>query len=150
MTARSKSLLVASAALALSSMATGLAIAGAQKYVHPQFATLTANHKTIAILPFKVSISTNHMPKDMTLEMVRKSEQEEGLEFQKQLYSRFLQRAQDGEYTVGFQDVDQSNALLSKAGISLDSLAAHTKDEIARTLGVDALVVRKKLELALD
>jgi len=114
--------------------------AAAQKYLNPQFAELTKTHKTIAILPFKVTIETNRLPKNMTLEMVRKSEQEEGLEFQKQLYVRFLQRAQNGEYTVGFQDVDQTNALLAKAGLSLDSLAVHTRDEIAKTLNVDALV----------
>jgi len=42
--------------------------------------------------------------------------------------------------TVGFQDVDQTNALLAKAGLSLDSLAVHTRDEIAKALNVDALV----------
>ncbi|HEY2953702.1 MAG TPA: hypothetical protein VGK89_00460 [Candidatus Eisenbacteria bacterium] len=140
MTARSRcSGLAVLTLLAFPTLATR-ANAGAQKYLNPQFAALTANHKTIAILPFKVTIDMKHMPKDMTIEMLRKSEEDESLEFQKQLYARFLQRAQDGEYTVGFQDVDQTNAMLAKAGIPLDSLAAHTRDEIAHALGADALV----------
>ncbi len=72
--------------------------------------------------------------------MVQTAQKEEALEFQKQLYARFLQRSQDGEYRVGFQDVDQTNALLLKAGMQPDSLSGRTKDEIAKALGVDALV----------
>ncbi len=117
-----------------------LALAAAQQYLNPRFAELSEAHKTIAVLPFKVTIDTARLPKGMTLEMVQKSEREEGLEFQKQLYARFLQRSQDGEYRVGFQDVDQTNVLLARSGITADSLALHTRDEVAKVLGVDALV----------
>ena len=64
--------------------------AAAQKYLNPQFAELTKDHKTIAILPFKVTIDKNKLPKNVTLEMVAASEKEESVEFQKQLYARFL------------------------------------------------------------
>jgi len=114
--------------------------AGAQKYTHPQFAELSKDHKTVAILPFKVNIDTKNLSKNTTMEMIEKAEQEESLEFQRQLYARFLQRAQEDEYTIGFQDVDQTNALLAKAGITPDSLSMHTRDEIAGVLGVDALI----------
>ena len=113
---------------------------GAQKFMNPNFKELTQNHKQIAILPFRVAIDLKHMPKNMTPEMVAQNAKEEGFEFQKQLYARLLQRSQEDGYTVGFQDVDQTNALLQKGGLSLDSLSAHTKDEIAKILGVDALV----------
>lgn len=117
-----------------------LALAGAQQYTHPNFAELSKAHKTIAILPFKVTIDKKKLPKNVTLEMVAASEREESVEFQRQLYARFLQRAQNGEYSVGFQDVDQTTTLLQRAGITVDSLSLHTKDEIAKLLSVDALV----------
>ena len=131
---------LALAVLSLPAVLVAPCLAGAQKYTHPQFAQLSKDHKTVAILPFKVVINTKNLSKNTTLEMIKKSEDEESLEFQRQLYARFLQRAQDGEYTVGFQDVDQTNALLARAGVPLDSLSMHTRDEIAKTLGVDALV----------
>ena len=112
----------------------------AQKYLHPQFAELTKTHKRVAILPFKVTIDMKHLPKNMTVDMVHQSEKEEGVEFQRQLYTRLLQKSSEEGYTVGFQDVDQTDALMSKAGYSLDSLSVHTKDEIAKVLGVDALL----------
>ena len=112
----------------------------AQKYLHPQFAELTKTHKQVAILPFKVTIDMKHLPKNTTVEMVRQSEKDEGVEFQRQLYTRLLQKSAAEKYTVGFQDVDQTIALMSKAGFSPDSLAGYTKDEIAKALGVDALI----------
>lgn len=116
------------------------ALAGAQQYTNPNFAELAKSHKTIAVLPFKVTIDKKKLPKNVTLEMVEASEREESTEFQHQLYARFLQRAQAGEYSVGFQDVDQTTTLLNRAGITVDSLALHTKDEIAKLLSVDAVV----------
>jgi hypothetical protein len=113
---------------------------GAQKYTHPRFAELTQNHQQIAVLPFRVTVDMKHLPKNTTPEMVRQSEKDEGLEIQKVLYARLLQRSADEGYTVGFQDVDQTNALLLRAGMALDSLAAHTKDELAKILGVDAIL----------
>jgi len=129
-----------SLAALLAVLVPALALAGAQQYTHPNFAELSKAHKTIAILPFKVTIDKKKLPKNVTLEMVAASEREESVEFQRQLYARFLQRAQDGEYSVGFQDVDQTTTLLQRAGITVDSLALHTKDEIAKLLSVDALV----------
>src|SRR5258706_14760237 len=87
---------------------------GAQKYLNPQFTELTKTHKRVAILPFKVMIDLKHMPKNMTVEMGQQNAKEEGLEFQKQLYSRLLQKSESEGYTVGFQDVDQRNAALLK------------------------------------
>ena len=42
-------------------------------------------------------------------------------------------------YTVDFQDVDKSNALLKKAGY-YDKLEEVTADSIAKVLGVDAII----------
>ena len=128
------------ATLAIFVMIPALAYAGAQRYTHPQFGEITKEHKTVAVLPFKVVIDSKHLPKNVTPAMVTESEKEESQEFQRQLYARFLQRAGDGEYRVGFQDIDLTNTLLARAGFPLDSLALRTKDEIAKVLGVDALV----------
>lgn len=114
--------------------------AAAQQYVHPQFAQVTAQHKLVAILPFRVTIAGKNLPKNVTPDMLDKMEADEALEFQRQLYARFLTRAQEDGYRIGFQDVDQTNTLLQRAGIAMDSLGAHTKDEIAKVLGVSALL----------
>ena len=113
--------------------------AGAQQYLNPNFKTIAAGHKTVAILPFKVSIDTKRL-KDVSVEMIRNNEQEEGLQFQKQLYIRLLDKSTSEHYTVGFQDADQTLALLQKAGVPVDSLSFQTKDALAKILGVDAII----------
>ncbi len=130
--------LLSTAALLLA-LSPHSALAGAQQFTNPQFSALTQNHKTLAILPFDVSIDTKRL-KNVSLDVIRENEKDESLQFQKQLYIRLLQKSQTDDYSIGFQDADQTIALLQKAGIPLDSLRFHTKDEIAKALGVDAIM----------
>src|SRR5882672_10239153 len=88
------------AALSLA-VAAPLHAMGAQKYVNPQFSELTKTHKKVAVLPFVVTIDLKHLPKNTTVEMVQQSARDEGLEFQRQLYSRLLQKSESEGYTVG-------------------------------------------------
>ena len=133
--------LTAFAAVALTAaIMTDQAEAGAQKYTHPEFGEITKSHKVIALLPFRVTIDKKNLPKNVTMEMLAASEKEEGMEFQRQFYARFLQRAQEGAYRVECQDVDHTNALLIQAGMQPDNLVGVPRDSIARVLKVDALV----------
>ena len=109
-------------------------------YTDPTFPKAKALHQTVAILPFSVTIDAKKLPKDMTLETVKELEQDEAYLFQEQLYGRFLQRYGKGEYTVTFQDIARTNALLAQAGVAYEDLSAHTREEIAGLLGVDAVI----------
>jgi len=109
-------------------------------YVSPKFEEYKEVHKKVAILPFDVDIDSKKLPKDYTLEMAREAEKDEGYNIQRELYIRFLDRQQRGGYTVEFQDVDKTNALLAKANVKYADLGWHTKDEICRLLEVDAII----------
>ena len=109
-----------------------------EAYLNPQFGPTTSAHRTVAILPFHVAISRVRLPKNLTPEDVVRMEHEEGLAMQTQLQTQLLRRAD--RYTVQFQDVARTNALLARAGIAGDSLATHTMDEIAKLLEVDAVI----------
>jgi hypothetical protein len=114
-------------------------LAGAQQYLNPNFKTISANHRLVAVLPFKVTIDAKNL-KDVSPEMLVQMEKDEAVEFQKQIYIRLLERSQSEGYTVGFQDADQTLAKLQQGGVSLDSISAHGMDEIAKLLGVDAVI----------
>lgn len=109
-------------------------------YTDENFADYQAEHSEVAILPFDVTIDPKNMPKDVNLDAIEASELEEGSMFQKQLYSQFLQRYRKGEYTVTFQDVDETNVLLQRNEMDGKNLANYTKAEIAEVLGVDAVI----------
>jgi len=110
----------------------------AQIYKNPDFDNITKDHKRVAIVPFKVSIS--QPPKDFTAEMVKDAEKNEGYMMQRQIYGKFLGRQSKGEYTIEFQDVDETNALLAKDSITYGNLEKYTKTELGRVLNVDAVL----------
>ena len=56
------------------------------------------------------------------------------------MYSWFLRRSEKFHYTVTFQDVSRTNALLKKAGLNYNDLASKDKAEVAQILGVDAVI----------
>lgn len=109
-------------------------------YTKGDFSQATSSHKTVAILPFSVSIDSKNQSKEFTLDMARKLERDEAYLFQQQIYSQFLKQQAKGKYTVEFQDIEYSNARLAQAGIIYDNMNAHTKTEIAKVLGVESVI----------
>lgn len=110
-------------------------------YTSPEFSQVRRSHETVAILPFDVSIKAKRLPKGMTYEMLKEQEKDEAYVVQSTCYSIFLKRMHD--YSVKFQDVDKTNALLAKHGIDYEKLRETSKDEIAEILGVDAVISGK-------
>lgn len=109
-------------------------------YTKNDFSRVTDRHKLVAILPFSVSIDSKNQSKEFTLDMARKMERDEAYLFQQQIYSQFLKQQSKGKYTVEFQDIEFSNARLAQAGITYENINSHTKNEIAKILGVDSAI----------
>jgi hypothetical protein len=101
------------------------------------------NIKTVAILPFFVSFKGKRLPKGVTIETRKKSEERRGYNMQCAAYTWLLKRQRG--YTAGFQDVDQTNVLLEKANIPCDSLSQMDKGELCRLLNVDAVISGKAI-----
>ena len=110
-------------------------------YVNPAFYSLAKDHKKVAVIPFDVQIGLR--PKEraaMTDEQLQDMQHKEGVAAQNALVSWFLKKQNTQGYSVQFQDVNTTNALLLKAGMNIHDLTSHTPDEIAKTLGVDAIM----------
>jgi hypothetical protein len=111
-----------------------------QVFSSPKLEALVKTHKLVAILPFETTMSYKKQPKDFNLEANKAKEKAMSTSIQSSMYT-FLLRKSDN-YTVEFQDVDKTNILLKKAGMT-DKLADFGKDEIAKVLGVDAVISGK-------
>lgn len=110
-------------------------------YVNPDFYSLAKDHKKVAVIPFDVQIGLR--PKEraaMSDEQFADMQHKEGVAAQNALVSWFLKKQNSQGYSVQFQDVNTTNALLLKAGMDIHNLTAYTPDEIAKTLGVDAIM----------
>ncbi len=108
-----------------------------QIFESPKLKDAIKTHKTVAILPFAVKISYRKQPKNFSAEANKSQEESMARSIQASMYTFLLRKASD--YTVTFQDVDKTNILLKKAGV-LDKLDETTKDELAKILGVDAVI----------
>lgn len=111
-----------------------------QVFESPKLKEVTASHKLVAILPFGSKISFKKQPKDFNLEAHVQKEKDMSTSIQSSMYTFLLRKSKN--YTVEFQDVEKTNILLKKAGL-LDRLDEVTKDEVAKTLGVDAIISGK-------
>jgi len=112
----------------------------ARIYTTPEFTAKQRQHQMMAILPFDISIEAKKLPKGMTFEMLKEMEKDEAYVIQSEIFSYFLRRISQDRYTIGFQDVDETNTLLRRAGISFDNIRDFTKHEIAEILGVDVVL----------
>lgn len=113
-------------------------------YKAQDFDNQTSKHKIVAILPAEVTIELRpNELKKASIEQIRESEEKTGLNIQDKMYSWFLKRSGKYKYTVTFQDVSKTNALLLQNNIHYSEMRGKTKDEIAKLLGVDAVISTK-------
>ena len=108
-----------------------------QVYSAPGLKDSLANHKIVAILPFRVTISYKRMPKNFDAEANKQDEQKAGINLQQGMYT-FLLRKSD-KYSVSFQETERTNILLKKAGVD-EKLDEILPDSLAKLLGVDAVI----------
>ena len=108
-----------------------------QTYSSPNLKSEIAKHKIVAILPFDASITYRRPPKNYDSSANKNDEINIAKNLQQSMYTYLLRKAD--KYSVSFQDVDRTNALLKSKGVysQLDEL---TQDSICKILGVDAVI----------
>lgn len=111
----------------------------AQKQVFkaPGLEDSISKHKTVAILPFKASISYKRMPKNFDAEGNKADEKNLALNMQQGMYTYLLRKADN--YSTSFQDIERTNILLKQAK-AYDSLDLFLPDSICKILKVDAVI----------
>ncbi|WP_159946673.1 hypothetical protein [Polaribacter septentrionalilitoris] len=117
-------------------------IAQTSLYENPKFDEIAKNHKSIGILPFKATVKLR--PKQMekmTPEQFKRLEINEGKSIQVAMFSWFLKRKKRGKLTsIEVQDPTKTTALLRKKNITQEKLSEYTPEELAKILGVDAII----------
>lgn len=111
-----------------------LATSCAKIYYHPDATTIAESHEVLAIMPPVVSISAR---KKVDAESLIEQQKTESINFQKEIYAWLLKRKMKNQFICDFQETDNTNALLARAGYP-DTLL--TTDEICSLLGVDGVI----------
>ncbi|RTY86417.1 hypothetical protein [Flavobacterium sp. RSP15] len=108
-----------------------------QIFESPKLQQLVASHKTVAILPFKASISYKRLPKNFDAQTNRDEEKKLGSSLQSGMYTYLLRKSND--YTVTVQYVERTNILLKQNEV-FDKIDEMNPDALAKILGVDAVI----------
>ena len=113
--------------------------ANAQKQIFkaPGLEDSVLKHKTVAILPFKATISYKRMPKNFDAEGNKSNEKSLALNMQQGMYTYLLRKSDN--YITSFQDIDRTNILLKQANV-YETLDLLLEDSICKILKVDAVV----------
>ncbi|MFD0750239.1 hypothetical protein ACFQZS_08815 [Mucilaginibacter calamicampi] len=108
-----------------------------QTYEIANLKQILTSHKTVAILPMRVTISYKKFPKNYNAADNAVQEREEGINMQQGMYTYLLRKSND--YFVTFQETQRTNILLKQANI-FDKIDAITADSICKILKVDAVI----------
>jgi hypothetical protein len=117
---------------------------GPKIYKSAQFDTAFARHKTVAILPAEVTTQLRpNEAKRLTAAQIDEMTEKTGYDIQDKMYSWLLRRSGKFHYTVQFQDITRTNALLKQAGVKYSDLETTDRAELAKILNVDAVMQDK-------
>lgn len=127
--------------LLIVSIVTIFSSCGPTIYKSTGFDSTKSKIKLIAIIPYSVTIDTKRLPKGVTTETLKESQDKTGYDMQNASYTWFLQR--QNEYTVKFQDVDQTNSILKTNNLNIENLYSQERGALCKLLGVDAIISGK-------
>jgi hypothetical protein len=118
------------------------ACATSKDFLSENFARVRNTHQRIAILPFDVQFENSNNTKNEAKrqQFFSKQEREASLDAQKELFTYAARQVQKGRYELAFQDFTKTNKVLSENGIKLEDIARQNKADIAKLLGVDAVI----------
>ncbi|AWX43358.1 hypothetical protein HME9304_00346 [Flagellimonas maritima] len=116
-----------------------VAFAMAQKniYENRKFDELSENHKVLAIVPF---IANLDLKRDVNQAELKNLAQKEGYAVQNALETYFSKRKKRKKFNVEFQNIEDTNAILSQNGITYDNLDIYTTNQLSKILNVDGII----------
>lgn len=118
-----------------------LTACGPSIYMAQDFRAYVPKHKTVAILPADVTMQLRpNQTRNTSAQQMQDMQERSGFDFQDRIYAWLLRRHNQQHYTVEFQDVRQTNSRLRESGIPLAELRSHSPQELAKILGVDAVL----------
>lgn len=111
----------------------------AQKSVYEsnKFDVLSKDHKIIAIIPFFTHLK---LEENISKEESNKLEEKEGYAVQDALETYFGRGKKKKKFTVDFQNIKNTNAILAKKDINYTTIDTYTIKELCEILEVDAIV----------
>lgn len=113
--------------------------ASAQKniYESDKFDELSSEHQNLAIIPFLTHLELKDNIPDNE---IRGLEKKEGYAVQDALETYFSKRKKKKKFSVEFQNIKNTNAILQQNDITYENIDVYSVKELCNILGVDGLI----------
>lgn len=110
-------------------------------FIAENFDQVTANHRTVAVLPVKM-VFTGKKPNDLTDAQIHELEEAESKAFMIAMHNDILESTRGGKkpIRIALQGYNQTLSLLESKGIGVRSSWDMDARELAAILGVDAVL----------
>ncbi|MGB5173027.1 hypothetical protein [Eudoraea sp.] len=116
-----------------------ISLMNAQKNVYEsnRFDELSADHQVLGIIPFFTHLD---LEEDLTKGQLKRLEEKEGYAVQNALETYFGLGKKKKKFTVDFQNIKNTNAILAQEKINYDNIDTYTIHDLCEILKVDAIV----------
>jgi hypothetical protein len=113
--------------------------ANAQKniYESAKFDDLSSEHEVLAIIPFLTNLDLRD---EISKEELKALEEKEGYAVQNALETYFSRRKIKKKFSVEFQNIKNTNALLAQNGVDYRNIDVYTTKQLSSLLGVDGII----------
>lgn len=106
-------------------------------YESARFDDLSAEHEVLAILPFLTRLDLKNNISENELKSL---EEKEGIAVQDALETYFSKRKKKKKFSVDFQNVKNTNAILAQNNITYDNIDVYTVKQLSEILNVDGII----------
>src|SRR5687767_956853 len=129
--------------LILSFLTVAASCANRNVYKSADFENQAATHRTIAILPVKIT-ETGHVAKNVSIEDIKAANERWSYIFQESLHTYILTqtgRNRKGQI-VSFQGLQKTNAILKEHNLTtMEAISSMQPEALAKLLKVDAVLI---------
>lgn len=123
--------------LAIALFAFNLGMAQKNIYENRRFDELAANHEVLAIVPF---ITNLDLERNVNPDELKALAKKEGFAVQNALETYFSKRKKRKKFNVEFQNIEDTNAILSQNNITYENLDIYTTKQLCEILKVDGII----------
>lgn len=111
----------------------------AQKNIYEsgRFDALSKDHKVLAIIPFLTNLD---LKERFSPKQIKELEEKEGYAVQDAFETYFSRRKKRKKFSVEFQNIKNTNAILAQNNISYKNLDIYTIKQLSKILGVDGII----------
>ncbi len=110
-------------------------------YKYEKFNTVKETHKSVAIIPFELTIDPQSMPLNLPVGEFKNLQKEEASFLQNFAYAFFMKKAERNKYSVDFQNIMVTNNIVLDSTFDFHDFTFENPAKLARKCNTDVVLI---------